>query len=56
MDKVKTGIVYTTIKTCRCIQSLFSDKPRVPRRLPHHCGNKCGEIQRFCQRVVKLIT
>lgn len=30
MDKVKTGIVYTTIKTCRCIQSLFSDKPRVP--------------------------
>lgn len=20
MDKVKTGIVYTTIKTCRCIQ------------------------------------
>lgn len=56
MDKVKTGIVYTTIKTCRCIQSLFSDKPRVPRRLPHHCGNECGEIQCFCQRVVKLIT
>lgn len=40
MDKVKTGITYTTIKACRCIQSLFSDKPRMPR-LPHHWGNEC---------------